>query len=628
MLGELPGHVSAPDPSIYWSNNYVVLDFETTTELKGSPLFDGNRIVLACWNVHKGRGTLSEPRLAGAELNESVSKGCFANEFGLGELVRDIEQADFIVAHNVKFELGWLKRCGLDLRNVVVFDTMIAEYVLAGNTKGMHELSLGKCLARRGLAGKQDTVSKMIKNGVGMGQIPDSWLLTYCQRDVEACDELFQMMRQELKDAELEAVNYQRCLVSPCLADIEFNGVQLDCDQVLQREEELEYAYIAKTNELQTFCEGASPASPKQMREFIYSTLGFSVPKDFRGNELRTPSGDPSTAVDVLARLVPKTDRQRRFLDLYKAWTRIHGDLTKYLRKFGDCVRMDGGHLRGNFNQCNTRTHRLSSTGVKHKVQFQNFNRDFKPMFTARHDGWLVGEADGAQLEFRVATHLGRDSVALGDIVRGEDIHQYTASIIGCSRQDAKAHTFKPLYGGTSGTPEQRRYYDAFKAKYYGIADTQQGWTQQVLREKFLKTECGLKYYWPNTRMAASGWITNSTSIYNYPIQGFATAEIIPLALVAAWHRMRGLRSFLVNTVHDSIIAEVHPTEVDLWSEVAKQCLIVDSYELIEKLYGIKLTVPLGAGVKVATHWGHGEEVKYEAPEELWLESAQQEGMI
>lgn len=626
MLGELPAHVSAPDPSVYWSDNYVVVDFETTTELKGSPLFDGNRIVLACWSVYvDNSGTSGLPRRAEPLRKD---KRLFANEYGMGELVRDIEQADFIVAHNVKFELGWLKRCGLDLRNVIVFDTMIGEYVLAGNRMGLHELSMGKCLARRGLAGKQDTVSKMIKNGVTMGYIPDSWLLRYCKRDVEACEELFLMMRQEIKEGGLEAVNYQRNLVAPCLADIEFNGVQLDCDQVLQREEEQEYAYVAKTNELQTFCEGASPSSPKQMREFIYSTLGFAVPKDFRGNELRTPSGDPSTAADVLARLVPKGQRQERFLSLYKAWTRVHGDLTKYLRKFGDCVRMDGGHLRGNFNQCNTRTHRLSSTGVKHKVQFQNFNRDFKPLFTARYDDWVIGEADGAQLEFRIATHLGRDAVALGDIVSGEDIHQYTASIIGCSRQDAKAHTFKPLYGGTSGTPEQRRYYDAFKAKYKGIADTQQGWTQQVLREKFLKTEWGLKYYWPNTRMAASGWITNSTSIYNYPIQGFATAEIIPVALVSAWHRMRNMRSFLVNTVHDSIIAELHPTEVGLWSDVAKQCLIVDSYDIIEKLYGIKLTVPLGAGVKVATHWGHGEEVKYEAPEELWLEAAQQENMI
>ena len=38
------------------------------------------------------------------------------------------------------------------------------------------------------------------------------------------------------------------------------------------------------------------------------------------------------------------------------------------------------------------------------------------------------------------------------------------------SRQDAKAHTFKPLYGGTTGTEEEKRYYKKFAEKYTDIA--------------------------------------------------------------------------------------------------------------------------------------------------------------
>ncbi len=38
------------------------------------------------------------------------------------------------------------------------------------------------------------------------------------------------------------------------------------------------------------------------------------------------------------------------------------------------------------------------------------------------------------------------------DIKNKIDVHRFTADIIGVSRQDAKAHTFKPLYGGTTGT--------------------------------------------------------------------------------------------------------------------------------------------------------------------------------
>ena len=310
----------------------------------------------------------------------------------------------------------------------------------------------------------------------------------------------------------------------------------------------------------------------------------------------------------------------------------MHSDVTKYLRKFGDCCKEAGGLVRGSFNQCNTRTHRLSSSGLEYKVQFQNLNRRFKPLFCARESSWLMGEADGAQLEFRVATHLGRDKVALNDIVEGTDIHAYTASIIGCSRQDAKPHTFKPLYGGVSGTAAERAYYTAFSDKYNQIAATQRGWTLKVAEDKLLTTEWGMKYYWPDAKMKESGYVTYTTSIYNYPVQAFATAEIIPIAIVCAWHRMRGLRSFLVNTVHDSIIAELHPDEIDAWHEVAKQCLIHDSYKLINSLYGVKLTVPLGAGVTTGTHWGDKKskdgEVVYDAPAALWRPTAEKEGMI
>jgi len=634
-LAGLPDHVREPDPSIYWSGNYVTLDFETTTKLKGSPLASGNRIVLACWSNHDvgAKRLQHEEQLPSSERTDRVrSRFAFANEYGLDELVQDISRAKFIVAHNAKFELGWLRRCGVDLRDIIVFDTMTADYVLGGNEFNLQHLSLDKCLARHGLEPKKNLVGLMIKGKVPVEDIPQSWLLNYCQRDVSATGELFLKQRAALKAKGLEAVNYQRNLVTPALADIEFNGMQLDCEEVLKYEEEKELEYTRLSADFQRFCDGANPASAKQMQEFIYGTLGFKVPTDHRRQPLLTPSGNPSVAAPVMEKLVATTARQSAFVDLHSKWGRIHSDLSKYIRKFGDCVRVAGGSLHAAFNQCATRTHRLSSSGLEFKVQFQNFSRAFKPYFRARNRGWLVGEIDGAQLEFRVAAHLGHDKVALGDIVSGADIHMYTASIIGCTRQEAKAHTFKPLYGGMSGDTKEREYYEAFKRKYKGIADTQDGWVHSVLRDKTLTTEWGLIYSWPDTKMSKSGYITNTTSIYNYPVQALATAEIIPVALVAAWHRMKGIQSFLVNTVHDSIIAEIHPAEVGLWHDVARKSMIEDVYIIINKLYGVELTVPLGAGVCVGTHWGSDEtkatEVVYTAPDNLWIDAATKEGMI
>lgn len=613
-LGELPAHVSAPDPTLYWSDNYVVLDFETTTLSKGNPNVEGNRIVLACW----GRA--------------GVVKHTFGSEYEQGELVAAIEGCDFIVAHNAKFELGWLKRCGVDLRKVVVYDTFIGEYVLGGNRFSMVQLGLDASLKRYGLAPKADLIGSMFKAGICSSDIPESWLLKYCRRDVVACEELFLKQREKLRTRGLIHLQYQRCLLSPCLADLESYGMQLDAEAVDRAMGQLEDDYAKITSELQTMMDGASPASTKQKAEFIFGTLGFRIPLDHKGKPLTTPAGEPSVAAPALLRLRPQTARQRLFLEKYNEWSRMHSDLTKYLRKFKDCIEDTGGALHATFNQCATRTHRLSSSGLVHKVQFQNLNRAFKPVFKARHDGWVVAEADGAQLEFRIAAHLGRDKVALADILGRVDIHSFTASIIGCSRQDAKPHTFKPLYGGTSGTDAEREYYAAFAAKYGGIAATQRGWTHEVLNNKKLVTEYGLIHYWPDCKMTQNGYIMHTTSIYNYPVQGFATAEIIPIALICAWHRMKDWQGFLVNTVHDSIIAELPPEEIDAWHDLAQQCLIRDCYDIIQRLYGISLCVPLGAGVLVDTHWASAtakrSEVVYEAPEELFIEAARQEGMV
>jgi len=623
-LAGLPGHVSDPDPSLYMGDDYVVLDFETTTIHKGTPLVEGNRIVMASWRTPDGE-----------------IRSHFGSEFDQADMVAAVRGASFVVAHNAKFELGWLKRCGIDLRSIVVYDTLVGEYILGGNRFTYALLSLSACLERYGLAGKDDTIGQMFKAKIDTLDMPESWLQHYCERDVQATQELFEAQRSKLDKTGRLHLQYQRCLLSPALADIESNGMRLDEVAVDSAMAELEDDYAKLTSKLQDFMGGIPPSATKQKGAYIFDVLKFAVPRDHRGNPMLTKSGLPSCAAPVIERLRAKSQRQHDWLTMHKKWGAMHSDLTKYLRKFKDCCREANGFIRAQFNQCATRTHRLSSSGLVHKVQFQNLNRKFKPIFRARHEGWLIGEADGAQLEFRIAMHMARDPVGYKDIVEGKDIHRFSASelneipeseVTSEQRQAAKADTFKPTYGGKSGTPAQRRYYEAFAERYSALDKTQKGWTHEVLNKKVLTTEYGLKFYWPACKMTQSGWITHTTNIYNYPIQGFATAEIIPIAIVCAWHRMKDLESFLVNTVHDSIIAELHPDEVELWHEVAQQCLIEDCYAILQSLYDIHLTVPLGAGVMVGSHWNDKEskasEVTYQAGPEWYEFAAHEADMI
>lgn len=634
MIGTLPDHVANPNPWIYEGGNYVVLDFETTVHSKGSPYDDRNSIVLACWSYGPGH-----PRRSRSD-NDHV---CWGGEFDMGELVRACEEAEFIIAHNAKFELGWLERCGLDISKVIVWDTMIAEYVIGGNRWVFHNLSLQKCAQRNFNDGKMDVIGKMYKAGLCSTDVPASWLERYCVQDVALTHRLFETQLETSTDLGLLPIVYTRCLLTPVLVDLEKNGMQLDSQRVraLYEEKEIEYAEVQRS--LDDFTGGINAGSPIQLREYLYVTLGFEPVKKKQGHRwvnVLTDSGLLPTSAEVVAKLKPTDSTQRDFLALFIKYKGLFNELTKYLRKFDECCTVDGGALDAAFNQTNTQTHRLSSSGTKYSTQFQNFPRNYKPLFKARNEDWLVGECDGAQLEFRVAAHLGRDETALSNILDPNfDAHVMTASYMedmdydtlladhragdsnaGTMRQDAKSETFKPLYGGKYGTEKQVRWYEGFRELYSGIADAQQGWIDEVLENKYLITEWGMRYYWPSTKMDRSGYVSNTTSICNYPVQAFATAEIIPLALVCFWHRVKasGLKMFIVNTVHDSIIVELPPEEVDAFHELSQQCLIEDVYPLLDSLYDVQLTVPLGAGVMVGPNWGSKDETVYEAAEELY----------
>lgn len=608
----LPDFLLNPDSSIYKrSNNYVVLDFETSANVEGTTgpmaLFSENFLVLACWYTPEGG-----------------MRAKFGGEFDMQELVEVCENADFIVAQNAKFELQWLDRCGLDLTNVLVFDTKIAEYVIGGNRWQHRRLSLDSIAEARLNARKMEVCGQMYKAKMCSSDIPASWLLRYCRRDVTLTDRVFKHQLAELEDKELLDVMYTRCLLTPVLSDLEKNGMFLDSEMVNGLYDEAEREYNDLNIEMERITGGINFNSGKQLGEFLYEQLKFQEVMGRDRKPLRTAKDAYRTDKDTIAKLKPTNAAQREFLDLYRKINVHSTNLSKYLRKFKECVDESGGFMQGEFNQCNTATHRLSSSGLLYKCQFQNFPRTYKPVFKPRHDDWLMGEADGSQLEFRVAAHLGRDEVALNDIATGTDIHKVTASVLNNvsedevtkeQRQDAKADTFKPLYGGKSGTPDQQRYYKFFGEKYAGIAATQQEWIYTVLEKGELTTEWGMRYYWPDTRMERSGFITNSQAICNYPVQAFATAEIIPIVLVYFWHYLKrtDLKMLIVNTVHDSIIMELPPEEGEEFKALSSLCFIDEAYRYLHDVYGVELVVPLATEVCIGPRWSKGEETTFEA---------------
>ena len=593
----LPSFITNPNSSTYLSNRYVVIDFETTNIDNGTALNPGNNLVLACW---RGGGVL-----AGHGLSGQYTQVQWGTEYDQGRLLDAISRVDFVVAHNTKFELQWLVRCGIDLRKVLCFDTMLGQYVLNGNRTG--PLGLSAVAAQYGLGQKDNLVSKMIAAGICPSEIPKQLLEKYCKQDVELCEQVFLKERELLNERGQLAVAYSRNLVTPVLADMETKGMCLDKDRVLETYKDRIAGFNKTLDKFATATGGINPRSAKQVREFIYNTLGFRDVLDFRGKPTLTGAGERSTSRDTIARLVAETPEQKEFKRLALLIAKDKVPIGN-LKKMKAVLDRGDNIVYAKFNQAITQTHRLSSSGRGGGFQFHNFDRLFKRLFTARLPGRVVVEADAPQLEFRAAALLAGDEAAIAGIVAGEDIHALTAATLGLERQDAKKFTFGPLYGKNTGTKRELAYYKAFREKYPQIYKTQQAWCHEVLKKGELRMPWGMRFYWPGTKMSKTGYIDNTTSIFNYPIQSFATAEIIPLTLVMVWHLTQDLKCDIVNTIHDSIVAEVDKTDLDKYRKIVIDCFTRDIYWLVERLYGMKLKVPLGVDIKAGTHWGEVQD--------------------
>ena len=634
------------NPSIYFDNpNYLVLDLE----FDGHPRDVDGRVVLgitsqngvyASWHGGSVVGYQSPP-----ETSTQSDLGAFSG--GMPELVSLVESVcasgGFLVAHNAVAELGWLARHGLDLRKVVVYDTMLAEWVLAaGLPQRQGQLSLEGVAKRRSLGVKSEWTT-ILFDVVKASELPVSALIERCVNDVALTDRAFKAQLLELnkKDQKLKsrksieeeakeqelysngiapaewsplaAVQYCRSMMTPMLVDLQREHLLLDKALVDSEYQTAVQQREQYARELYTMTEGININSGPQLGAYVYGKLGFEC-------KVKTPSGAPSVSEDALDALIPKTKEQRAFKELISKYHALNFLITKNLELFyGLCDEFDS-KLWVEIQQGTTVTHRFSSVGVpfKHstwkqakRAQGQNIPRDLKHLFKAP-DGYLIGEVDGSALEFRVAASMSGDRVALDEIANLYDIHSATADVYGCSRQDAKPRTFKPLYGGTGGSPTDKKYSQFFRKKYKTINDMQERWVTEAMLTKQVASPFGIRYNFPDITMDARGYCNRKRDIYNWPIQGGATGEIIPIAMALMWYNQPdGVR--MVSQVHDSVICYVKPEARDAWLDLSIWALTIGCRDFLKRVYRYDVgEVELGIGAKLGTHWGVGEEQTYQ----------------
>jgi len=343
--------------------------------------------------------------------------------------------------------------------------------------------------------------------------------------------------------------------------------------------------------------------SPKQLQEILFGKLGLPVIR-------KTPTGQPSTAEDVLEELAAAYALPKLILE-YRGIAKLKSTYTDTLPRQID---ERTGRIHTCYQQGVAATGRLSSSDPN----LQNIpirtpeGRRIRQAFVAPPGHSLVA-ADYSQIELRIMAHLSGDSSLLKAFAEDRDVHQATAAeVFGVplaavspdQRRSAKAINFGLIYGMSAfglarqlgiGRGEAQRYVDLYFERYPGVKRYMDETRRQARAAGFVETVFGRRLYLPEiqSRNQALRQYAERSAI-NAPMQGTA-ADIIKRAMIAVdgWLQISRAPARLIMQVHDELVLEV--------ADEALQ-------EIVAQLRGhmaqaAELAVPLRVDVGIGCNW-------------------------
>jgi DNA polymerase-1 len=386
------------------------------------------------------------------------------------------------------------------------------------------------------------------------------------------------------------------------LARMERTGVRID-PQELKRLSRLMETEIARlTAEIHVLAGRTfNISSPQQLGKVLFEEMKLPAPVKYgKGKTI-------STAADILEDLAAEHEVARKVLE-YRQLTKLKGT---YVDALPALIDSRTGRLHTSFNQTGAATGRLSSSNpnLQNIPIRSELGREIRAAFVPRQ-GWTLLVADYSQIELRLLAHMSGDPLLMEAFRNGEDIHTRTASeVLGVpplmvtpdARRAAKAVNFGIVYGispfglaaqlGIS-RGEAEKYIRNYFERYSGVRRFIDETIAEVRRTGVTRTMFGRERPIPdiNSRNPNARGFAERTAV-NSPLQGTA-ADLIKLAMVRidAALELGGYRSAMLLQVHDELVFECPPEEVETASALVKR-----EMEGVRE-FAVPLLVDMGTG--------------------------------
>ena len=296
-------------------------------------------------------------------------------------------------------------------------------------------------------------------------------------------------------------------------------------------------------------------------------------------------------------------------------YRRVQKIYSTYVKGFEPLIDKKTGLVHTCFNQTLTSTGRLSSK----EPNLQNIpirdkeGKEIRKLFISSFDGGKIAGADYSQIELRLLAHFSGWKPLIDTFNNNGDIHALTASqVFGVPlnevtkemRQSAKAVNFGIIYGISDyGLAEQLKispkkageYIKKYFEMYPSVKEYMDKNVEFARENGYVQTLLGRKRY--IKEINSSNFNLRSfgeRAAMNMPLQGTA-ADIIKIAMVKVHSKMKelNLKSKLILQVHDELIVDAHPDEVETVLDILKE----------QMQSAVSLSVPLIVETECGKRW-------------------------
>lgn len=466
-------------------------------------------------------------------------------------------------------------------------------------------------------------IEEMEYNGLYIDYEKLNWLETHLKGSVESYRERIGHLLSRKQSVSLDIININS---NDCLSALLFGG------DIKYKEKE-QIGYYKNKN-------------PKyKIMEKTVRIRPLYIPRE---EWALKKAGYYSTADSVLTKLAENDPLH--IIGSIQTYRKLKKELSTYIVGLKKLIFPDGC-LHPNLNQSATDTGRLSSSNPNGQNLPSSDESRIKEMFVSRwHDDGAIIEADYKQLEVVCLAFLSQDKQLIADIINGIDIHIETGKkalrksiLTHDERRVVKSINFGLIYGGgaTKLAKEAKvekkvaqQCIDAFYDRYPGVAKWHQQTIEEVIKnriytgamtkkgfpagESHYRSVTGRTYVFKEDDPPPwAHWIKSPVfdpkEIKNYPVQGLATGDIVPMMLGVLFHVLKNdphLKDncLMVMTVHDSIVFDCKD-EVLAYAMTTIKKTLEDAPKYLKSLLNIDFDLPLKVDISYGPNWKEQEKV-------------------